>query len=373
MSVNKLPGSQVPQGAESEVSSDMIASDPAPSDAPADAMYGQVPEMEAPAAPVRTAPRANAIELDHITHAFDENTGVFDLTFAVPEGTICGMIGPSGCGKTTTVRLMTGLLKPDQGYIRVLDQEPVRFSAKTRTRIGYMPQQFVLYPDLTVWENLSFAASLYGMGYLKRRQPMREILEFVELIDAKNRLGSKLSGGMQRRLELACALVHNPELIFADEPTAGIDPVLRNKFWDYFRNLRNQGRTLFVTTQYVGEAAYCDYVCVMRNGRILDFDTPENLRRKAMGGDVIRLEVDPNMRREASLLLDSDPNVNYVRRGPQGPGMLYVYSDDAGTTLPVLLNLMSRHSIPVMKAEEYTPSFDDVFVRLMEQAEQTNV
>ncbi|HEX5691045.1 MAG TPA: ABC transporter ATP-binding protein, partial [Roseiflexaceae bacterium] len=135
-----------------------------------------------------------------VTRAFTKDIGVFDLTLEVPTGTIFGMIGPSGSGKTTTVRLMTGLYKPDSGTLSVLGREPSKFSARTRERIGYLPQQFVLYPNLTVWENLNFVASLYGMGYFSRRKHLERVLEFVELSDARSRLGSQLSGGMQRRL-----------------------------------------------------------------------------------------------------------------------------------------------------------------------------
>src|SRR4051812_16770707 len=219
------------------------------------------------------------IRAQQIEKKFSADVGVFDLNFELPTGTIFGMIGPSGCGKTTTVRLMTGLYKPDRGSLTVMNRVPSKFSPRDRERLGYMPQQFVLYPNLTVWENLNFVASLYGMGYFSRRKRLLSVLDFAELGDARSRLGSQLSGGEQRRLELACSLVHNPLLLFADEPTAGVDPVLRGKFWDHFRELRHQGRTLFVTTQYVGEAAYCDLVGVMRNGRLLHIDTPAGLRR----------------------------------------------------------------------------------------------
>src|SRR4029079_11244091 len=144
-------------------------------------------------------------------------------------------------------------------------------------------------PQLSVWENLNFVASLYGMPLLGRGKRLNSLLDFVELSEHKRKLGTQLSGGMQRRLAVAAALVNDPILIFADEPTAGIDPVLRAKFWENFRALREQGRTLFVTTQYVGEAAYCDFVGVMRDGRLIEMDTPQNLRRKAQGGEVIRL------------------------------------------------------------------------------------
>lgn len=314
------------------------------------------------------------IRAEQIEKKFAEDVGVFDLNFEVPTGTIFGMIGPSGCGKTTTVRLMTGLYKPDSGNLTVMNHTPSKFTPHERERLGYMPQHFVLYPNLTVWENLNFVASLYGMGYLKRRQPLKQALDFVELTDARNRLGSQLSGGMQRRLELACTLVHNPLLIFADEPTAGIDPVLRGKFWDHFRQLRDNGRTLFVTTQYVGEAVYCDMVAVMRQGRIIHMDTPENLRKKALGGDMIRLVVDAPHTLDAARLFQHHPAITDVRRSRSQPGLLYLYTDDGAATLPLIFQLLGEHpDITVKQAEKYVPPFDDVFVKLMEQTEEDHV
>jgi len=314
------------------------------------------------------------IRAQQIEKKFSADVGVFDLNFEVPTGTIFGMIGPSGCGKTTTVRLMTGLYKPDSGSLTVMNREPSKFSPRARERLGYMPQHFVLYPNLTVWENLNFVASLYGMGYFKRRKQLEQALEFVELSDARNRLGSQLSGGMQRRLELACTLVHNPLLIFADEPTAGIDPVLRNKFWDHFRHLRDTGRTLFVTTQYVGEAVYCDMVAVMREGRIIHMDTPENLRKKALGGDMIKLVVDAPHALDAAQLFQRHPAISDVRRSRSQPGLLYLYTDDASANLPLIFQLLGEHpEITVQQADKYVPPFDDVFVKLMEQAEEEHV
>ena len=315
------------------------------------------------------------VRAEQIEKKFAEDVGVFDLNFEVPTGTIFGMIGPSGCGKTTTVRLMTGLYKPDRGNLTVMNRVPSKFSPRDRERLGYMPQHFVLYPNLTVWENLNFVASLYGMGYFKRRKSLEQALEFVELTDARNRLGSQLSGGMQRRLELACTLVHNPLLIFADEPTAGIDPVLRSKFWEHFRNLRDQGRTLLVTTQYVGEAAYCDIVGVMRGGRLIHVDTPDNLRRLAFGGEIIQLVVDPAQAYDVAKLLQNQRGLlKDVRRSPEQPGLLYIYVQDASEALPQIFSFMNEHpEFPVQQADKYMPPFDDVFIRLMEQADNTNV
>ena len=229
------------------------------------------------------------IQAENATLEFPNGAGVFDLTFQIPRGVIFGLIGPSGCGKTTTVRMLSGMYKPTSGKMRVLGEAPGNFSSKARQRIGYMPQQFVLYPMLNVSENFNFSSSLYGLGYFRRMDRRHKLLKFVELYDQRNRETSKLSGGMQRRLQLACALAHDPDLLFADEPTAGIDPVLRSKFWEHFRELRDAGKTIFVTTQYVGEAENCDLVGIMRAGRLLYIDTPTDLRRKAFGGDLIRL------------------------------------------------------------------------------------
>lgn len=314
------------------------------------------------------------IDAQDVDLTFSEDAGVHQLTLRVPQGTIFGLIGPSGCGKTTTVRLLTGVYRPMQGKIQVLGRDPARFGASTREKIGYMPQQFVLYPNLTAWENLNFVASVYGMGYFRRRGRLERLLEFVELTEARGRLVRRMSGGMQRRLSLACALVHSPALIFADEPTAGIDPVLRGKFWQYFRSLREEGRTLFVTTQYIGEAAYCDMIGVMRDGRLLHLDTPDGLRRTALGGEVIKVAVEPSGAFEAARLMSSHALVNEVRRSRSQPGLLYLNVEDAGEALPALLAALSeRADIVVQSAEEYQPPFDDIFVRLMEQAEDARV
>lgn len=299
---------------------------------------------------------------------FGGDAGIYDLTMSVPPGAIFGMIGPSGSGKTTSVRLMTGVYRPSKGEVRVLGRTPSKFSPRTREQIGYMPQLFTLYPNLTVMENLNFVASLYGMGYFRRRRRLEHLLELVELQDARHRLGRQLSGGMQRRLSLACALVHNPALIFADEPTAGIDPVLRGKLWEHFRELRDAGRTLLVTTQYVGEAAYCDMVGVMREGRLIHIDTPEGLRKQALGGEIIRLVVDPQHERAAAELLVRQPYVSDIHRDHTQPGLLHVYVEEASEALPAIFaTIGERPEITIQTAEEYLPPFDDVFVALMEQ------
>lgn len=332
-----------------------------------------IPNQRPPRPAALPAGQPPVIEFEGVTLRFGDQVGIDDVTLSVPPGVIFGLIGPSGSGKTTTVRVLTGVYAPQVGNVRVLGQQPAQRKARLRERIGYVPQLFTLYPNLTVWENLNFIASIYGLNYFKRRERLNSLLDFVELQEARNRLGRDLSGGMQRRLSLACALVHDPALVFADEPTAGIDPVLRGKFWEHFRELRDSGHSLFVTTQYVGEVAYCDLVGVMREGRLLYVDTPEGLRKMALGGEVIRLVVDPDQARETAHTLLEHPLVSDVRRSRSTPGGLYVTVTEASAALPALLGLLSGHpTINVRTAEEYQPPYDDIFITLMERAELSN-
>src|SRR6266498_4190168 len=250
----------------------------------------------------------DVVEAQELTKTFGDEVAVNALNMRVPRGTIFGFIGPSGCGKTTTVRLLTGFYEPTSGTLSVLGKKPADFSKSDREKIGYLIQQFVLYPELTVWENLNFAASFYGVS-LFRRGRLNKLLDFVELTNDKGKLAGALSGGMKRRLSLAATLVHNPELLFLDEPTTGIDPILRRKFWDYFKELQELGHSLFITTQYVGEAAYCDLVGVMYQGKLLMVETPQELRRKAYGGDIIGIKTTEWIRYENRKKLESLPFV----------------------------------------------------------------
>jgi len=322
--------------------------------------------VSAPAAPPPPAPAvASLVVAEGLTKTFGNETAVSDLNFAVPPGLIVGLIGPSGCGKTTTVRLMTGILKPTSGRVSVLGQSPTAFSAATRKALGYMPQQFVLYPNLSVTENLNFAASLYGMG-LRRGRRFKELLAFVELTDHRHKLARSLSGGMLRRLALAAALVHDPQVLFLDEPTAGIDPVLRRKLWDHFQALKQRGRSLFITTQYVGEAAYCDLVGVMANGKLLMVETPDGLRQRAFGGDVVELCTQAPVDYQTVQQVRQLPFVT----GPvtiTGEAAVRLTVDDAGTAIPDLMAWAAANNIAVQTVEKFEPPLDDVFVELVKR------
>lgn len=305
------------------------------------------------------------IHTHQLSKQFGTEMAVRELTFDLPHGSIFGFIGPSGCGKTTTVRLLTGLYQPTSGEAKVLGEDPNEFSRETRAEIGYMPQLFVLYKDLSVWENVNFAASLYGVGF-RRGKLLNELLDFLELSAHKRKLVRQLSGGMRRRLSLAATLVHNPQLLFLDEPTTGIDPVLRRKLWDHFKSLQQEGRTLFVTTQYVGEAAYCDYVGVMAGGQLLMVETPEGLRQRAFGGELVDL-------RTVEYLPYTDLAQLRTLACVQGDiirlsnNTVRIVVDEASTAMPLILDWCKDKNVQVESIEEHLPPFDDVFVELVEE------
>jgi ABC-2 type transport system ATP-binding protein len=313
-----------------------------------------------PGAPVD--PTTAVIMARNLTRHFDGRIAVDGLTFDVTPGTILGVIGPSGSGKTTTIRMLTGSLTPTAGECLVLGEDPMRFQRRTRAEIAYMPQLFSLYEDLTARENVGFVAALYGIGPFKRGKLIRRALEVVDLWDERSKLARDLSGGMQRRLELACALVHSPSVLFIDEPTAGVDPLLRQSIWDELRRLRSEERTLLVTTQYVSEAEYCDRVALITDGQLVALDEPAALRRMVFGGEVLSVEtsraVDPDMVAVVPDLL------NVLQ--PEARRLIIV-THQAAVATPQIIEELRRQGVGVAKLEEYQPSFDEVFTSLVER------
>ena len=298
------------------------------------------------------------------TRRFGDLAAVDDITLDVGRGTILGIIGPSGSGKTTLIRMLTGTLEPTSGELQVLGETPRKFTRHTREMIGYMPQHFVLYEELTASENVGFVASLFGLLWPKRGRRVREVLKLVDLWEARGRRARHLSGGMQRRLELACALVHDPRLLFVDEPTAGLDPMLRQTIWAEFRRLREMGRTLVVTTQYVGEAEYCDVVAVLAQGRLIALAAPDELRHMALGGDV--LEVKTAQPCDGTQLEDL-PGV--IRINQQAPRHLFVIAEEGGAATPRVTQAIQSSGVEVTSISEYRPTFDEVFATLVERAD----
>lgn len=221
------------------------------------------------------------IEAEGLTRYFGDFLAVDHVSFSVQAGEVVGYLGPNGSGKTTTIRMLLGLLRPNEGKAQVLGYDIVHQSELLRARVGYMSQRFALYHDLTVGENLSFYAGVYG---IRDHARVEEVLDLVELRGAEGQRVSELSTGWRQRLALGAAIVHQPRLLFLDEPTSGVDPRARRAFWDLIYSLVERGVTALVTTHYMDEAEYCGRVGIMRNGRLLAMDTPSNLKAHALPG-----------------------------------------------------------------------------------------
>lgn len=224
-----------------------------------------------------SAPSDPPIMLEGVTKSFGAVRALDGITMRVDAGETFGLIGPNGSGKTTLIRLLLGLGRPTGGVVRVLGRTmPDRRVAR---KIGYMTQATALYGELSVRENLQFFGSLYGLRGQALRTRIAETLTLVDLLDRASALVSTLSGGMRQRLSLACALIHQPRLLFLDEPTVGIDPELRHAFWEYFAMLNQRGITIIVSTHHLDEAARCSRLALLRVGKLLAVDSPEGLRR----------------------------------------------------------------------------------------------
>jgi ABC-2 type transport system ATP-binding protein len=218
---------------------------------------------------------AYAVKTENLRKEFDGLVAVADLNLRVKKGVLYGMIGPNGSGKTTTIKVLMGIQRPTKGTGSILGEcIPVRDNVQ---KIGYMPQEMAVYYDLSIHENLELFASLYSVKKEEFQRREKELLEMVDLVDRKDSAVSQLSGGMRHRVSLACTLVHEPEVLFLDEPTVGVDPELRAGFWEYFGKLKEKGKTIIMTTHYMDEAVKCDVVGMMRAGRLIAEGAPDEL------------------------------------------------------------------------------------------------
>jgi ABC-2 type transport system ATP-binding protein len=218
-----------------------------------------------------------AIEVDKASFSYKKIKAIDELSLEVPSGISFGLLGPNGAGKTTLIKLLVGLLKPKSGSIEVLGQTPSR---KTAHLIGYMPQLHSLYSELSIIQNVNFFAQIFGLGdKRKRAQQVEEVIKLVDLWQRRRDSVLNLSGGMRQRVSLACAIVHKPPLLLLDEPTVGLDPELRVTFWDYFASLTKQGATLIISSHTMDDAAHCDRLAFMRQGRVIAQGSPKGLRQ----------------------------------------------------------------------------------------------
>lgn len=219
----------------------------------------------------------NIIQIENLVKNFGNLQALKGITLNVTQGDIYGLLGPDGAGKSTLIRILSTVLEPGAGKVMVCGKDVQTRYEQIKEQIGYMPQRFGLYEDLTVVENLDFFADIFGLSKQERQTRFQRFLGFSGLLPFQNRLAGNLSGGMKQKLGLACVLIHHPQLLLLDEPTNGVDPVSRREFWEILAEMKKEGLSIFVSTAYMDEATLCDHVFLMHEGKIIQSDTPQNI------------------------------------------------------------------------------------------------
>jgi drug efflux transport system ATP-binding protein len=300
-----------------------------------------------------------AVLAKDLTRVFGSFVAVDHVTFEVRPGEIFGFLGPNGAGKTTTIKILCGLLTPSSGQGTVTGYDVSTESEEIKKHIGYMSQKFSLYEDLTVSENLDFFGGVYGLDGETKRKRGEWVLQMAGLQDKLDILTRSLPLGWKQRLALGCAILHEPPVLFLDEPTSGVDPLSRRNFWELINDLASQGVTIFVTTHYMEEAEYCNRLALMSAGKIVALGTPSDLKRNWMSESVIDLECDQPMR--ASELLKQEKI--FSEAAIFGSSLHLVTGDPTGAE-EITRRIMSDNGIDVIRLEKVTPSLEDVFVTL---------
>jgi ABC-2 type transport system ATP-binding protein len=305
-----------------------------------------------------------AIEIQNLTHRFGSFTAVENLNLSIPANTIYGFLGPNGSGKSTTMRLITGLLTPTNGKIRVMGMDIPQQTEALRLKIGYMTQKFSLYEDLTVIENLHFIAQIYNLKPDNTRQRINDQLHAYELDERSKRLASSLSGGQRQRLALACATLHKPELLILDEPTSAVDPENRRDFWEKLFDLCDQGTTILVSTHYMDEAERCHGIAILESGIKRADGSPAQLM-KDLGAQVVEIDGD-NLRHLKQQLI---ANSQVISAAQQGTHLRVLIKENIEQPQQWLLqefpNLMQGRHLTLVR-----PSLEDVFVHCTGEGRQ---
>ena len=303
-----------------------------------------------------------AIDASHLHRRFRKTVAVRDLSLGIEQGEVFGLIGPDGAGKTTTLRMLAGVLKPTSGRAVVLGVDVVRDPEALRTKVGYMPQHFSLYGDLSVLENLTFFAEIFQVPRKEQNARIARLLRFAQLERFADRPAGKLSGGMKKKLGLACALIHSPDLLLLDEPTNGVDPVSRREFWDILSDLHLQGVTILITTPYMDEAERCNRVGLMFRGDIIQQGEPEALRKLAPGEMLVLYT--PDLMRAEAILPDFPGYLEHQVYGDR----LHIFTSDASEAKPRLESFLVSHHIAIQSLYQDEPRLEEAFIHLIQQA-----
>jgi ABC-2 type transport system ATP-binding protein len=302
-----------------------------------------------------------AVLVKRLEKRFGSFVAVNRISFEVTAGEIFGFVGPNGAGKSTTIRMLCGILAPSGGTGRVAGFDIRREPERIKAHIGYMSQKFSLYEDLTVEENIDFYSGIYRIAPEKKEERKEWVIEMAGLKEHRNSRTAILSGGWKQRLALGCAILHEPPIIFLDEPTSGVDPISRRQFWDLIYELSGKGVTVFVTTHYMDEAEYCDRIGLIYRGELIAIGTPEVLKTDLMQEDV--LEVMCERPQDAMAEIEKLEGIKEVALFGKGLHVVAANGEAAAERIPVLLN---QQGYKVGVVEKISPSLEDVFVSLIE-------
>jgi ABC-2 type transport system ATP-binding protein len=320
----------------------------------------KIESKPSPSAPNLSAPTPSgqhAVETVDLTKRFGEFTAVDGVSFTVERGEIFGFLGPNGAGKTTTMRMLMGLIQPSAGSATVLGFDVVKEMDQIRRRIGYMSQRFSLYNDLTVAENLNFFGGAYDVRGQRLKARKSSILEMAGLRGRERELAKNLSGGWRQRLALGCALVHEPEMLFLDEPTAGVDPISRREFWNLLYQFSSEGRTIFVTTHYMDEAEHCHRLSFIQRGRLVALGSPEEIKREKMHGQVLEIDCSaPDV--AVKVLRQTGHFAEVVLYG----ALVHVVAEEVNNYRTAVESLLVEAGLTVGSMTVISPSLEDVFI-----------
>jgi ABC-2 type transport system ATP-binding protein len=302
-----------------------------------------------------------AVEVHDLRRAFGSFVAVDDISLRIEKGEIFGFLGPNGAGKSTTIKMLCGLLMPSGGRGTVGGYDIRKSSESIKKIIGYMSQRFSLYEDLTVEENINFFSGVYRVPKEKKEARKSWVIAMAGLDGRKKALTRTLATGFKQRLALGCAILHEPSILFLDEPTSGVDPISRRNFWSLIRDLADNGTTIFVTTHYMEEADYCDRLALIYRGRIIAQATPMDLRREFMTRDILEIEVD-RAPEAMEVLLGRD-----IENAIFG-STLHATVDNAASATAEITEILKAAGLQVRRIEQIVPSLEDVFVTLIEES-----
>ncbi len=300
-----------------------------------------------------------AVQTHQLTRKFGDFTAVDQVDFYIPKGEIFGLLGPNGAGKTTTIRMLCGIINPTSGSARVLGYDIKKESEAIKKQIGYMSQRFSLYDDLTALENLDFYAAIYGVPQSDRKRRIQDLVDLSGLRGYETELTSSLSGAWRQRLALACAIAHNPPMLFLDEATAGVDPVSRREFWDLIYDMAGQGVSILATTHYMDEAEYCNTIGMMYQSQLIATASPDTLKNE-LPGFLVQIACDDPLKGEE--VADALPGVLDAALH----GVLLHVSIRDKAVFPSLKKAFAQADVPIISHEFIQPSLEDVFITMVE-------